>query len=309
MKLNLNSTENILSEITFIFCGKTNEFIVLEDCKTRIFEDIIDIALQEGVPVRVIKRDPICRVCKEPLACNGTKSMRLNKNVEVKYQKYIHKQCEKSSCISSLIKFKDKYCSYMRSISEKGIIRSLIGYSSYQNKKETIFNEYEVRIPRSTVLYHEQKSNDNLLNYLESQQYKKIKEMNIRPSGVYCYDEQYVFIKKELYMRMTLIDHKNKLIMYEYIVHKNDFNDTTIQNFLETAINTQPLKAIITDGRKSYKTIIEASGAIHHRCYFHLMKNLMTPLTKHTNKIQRRNKTLTEQINKKTTKNNKTKTK
>ena len=90
--------------------------------------------------------------------------------------------------------------------------------------------------------------------------------------------------------------------MYEYVVHKDDFNDTTIQNFLKTAINTQPVKTIITDGRKSYKTIIEATGVIHHRCYFHLIKKLMTPLIKHTNKIQRRNKTLTEQIKNKTTK-------
>ena len=302
MKPKIHSTENILSELTFIFCGKTNEFIVLEDCTTRIFEDIIDIAMQMNLPVRVVKHNPICRVCKEPLACNGTKSIKLNKTVEVKSQKYIHKKCEKSSCITSLIKFKDKFCSYMRSICNKGIIRSLIGYSSYQNKKETIFDEYEVSIPRSTILYHEQRWNDRLIEYLESQQYKRIKEMNIQPSGVYSYDEQYVFIKKELYMRMTLIDHQNKLIMYEYIVHNDDFNDNTIQNFLETAINTQPLKAIITDGRKSYKTIIEATGAIHHRCYFHLMKNLMTPLTKHTNKIKRRNKTLEEQINQKTNK-------
>jgi len=94
---------------------------------------------------------------------------------------------------------------------------------------------------------------------------------------------------------MTLIDHLNKLIMYEYIVAQDEFNDNTIQNFLETAINTQPLKAIITDGRKSYKTIIEATGAIHHRYYFHLMKNLMTPLNKHTNKIRRKNKTIQTQ--------------
>jgi len=90
--------------------------------------------------------------------------------------------------------------------------------------------------------------------------------------------------------------------MYEYIVAQDEFNDNTIQNFLETAINTQPLKAIITDGRKSYKTIIEATGAIHHRYYFHLMKNLMTPLNKHTNKIRRKNKTIEEQITSKTTK-------
>ena len=253
MKTILNSTENSLSELSIIFCVKTNEFKVPEDCKTRVFEDIVDIALQEGVPVRVVKRNPICRVCKEPLTCNGTKSINLNKNVEVKYQKYIHKQCEKSSCISSLIKFKEKYCSYMRSICNKGLTRSLMGYTSYQNKKETIFDEYEVTIPRSTVLYHEERWNNDLIDYLESQQYRRIKKMNIRPSGVYSYDEQYVFIKKELYMRMTLIDHKNKLIMYEYIVSKDEFNDDTIRNFLETAINTQPLKAIIPMEEKVIK--------------------------------------------------------
>lgn len=76
----------------------------------------------------------------------------------------------------------------MRNICNKGIIKSLIGYSSYQNKKESIYDQYEVQIPRNTILYHEQKYTNNLLNYLASQQYQKIKEMNIQPSGVYSYD-------------------------------------------------------------------------------------------------------------------------
>ena len=44
-------------------------------------------------------------------------------------------------------------------------------------------------------------------------------------------------------MRMTLIDHQNKLIMYEHIVAKEDFNDNTIQNFLETAIKHTTTKS------------------------------------------------------------------
>ena len=59
MKTFLNSTENNLSELAIIFCGKTNEFKVQEDCKTRVFEDIVDISLQEGVPIRVVKYNPI----------------------------------------------------------------------------------------------------------------------------------------------------------------------------------------------------------------------------------------------------------
>lgn len=47
--------------------------------------------------------------------------------------------------------------------------------------------------------------------YLLLQQYKKIKESNIQPSGVYTHNEQYIFIKKELGVCITLIDHKNNL--------------------------------------------------------------------------------------------------
>lgn len=187
----------------------------------------------------------------------------------------------------------------MRSIRKKGLIRTLMGYDPYQCKKETINDDYKVDVPRNTIVYHEQEVSDDLIKELETEQCIKIKEMNIRPSGIYCYDEQYVFIKKQLYMHMTLIDHKTKLVIYEHLVSKEDFNDTTVENFLKTAINTQPIKAIITDGRKSYKSIIEATGAIHQRCYFHLMHNLMTPLTKHNNKLKRRNKALTKKIEEK----------
>ena len=116
-----------------------------------------------------------------------------------------------------------------------------------------------------------------------------------------------VFIKKRLYMRMTLIDHQNKLIMYEHIVAKEDFNDNTIRNFLETAINTQPLKAIITDRKKVTKASLKQQVPLHHRCYFHLMHNLMTSLTKHTNKLNRKIKTLENKITEKTEKINKIK--
>lgn len=56
---------------------------------------------------------------------------------------------------------------------------------------------------------------DNDLNALQQEQ---IKKFNIRPSGIYCYDEQYVFVDKILYMRMTIIDAVTKLIIGERIV-------------------------------------------------------------------------------------------
>ena len=76
-----NSTEDSLFELGFIFCGKTREFKVLEDCDYEIFEKVTGIASQFDVPVRVLKPEPVCRVCKKPLVCNGTK----NTKYEQKY--------------------------------------------------------------------------------------------------------------------------------------------------------------------------------------------------------------------------------
>ena len=76
-----NSTEDSLFELGFIFCGKTKEFKVLEDCDYEIFEKVTGIASQLDVPVRVIKPEPVCRVCNEPLVCNGTR----NTKYEQKY--------------------------------------------------------------------------------------------------------------------------------------------------------------------------------------------------------------------------------
>ena len=41
-----NSTEDTIFELGFIFCGKTREFKVLEDCDYEIFEKVIGIASQ-----------------------------------------------------------------------------------------------------------------------------------------------------------------------------------------------------------------------------------------------------------------------
>ena len=116
--------------------------------------------------------------------------------LKLNLKKYIHKNCENSSCIASLHNIRDKFCSFMRSIREKGIIRTLTGYDPYQCKKETIRDDYKVDVPRNTIVYHEQEVSDDLIKELETEQCIRIKEMNIRPSGIYYYDEQYVFIKK-----------------------------------------------------------------------------------------------------------------
>ena len=76
-----------MSELSYIFCVETMEYKVQEDCETSTFENVVEEAFKKGVPVRVVKKNPICPVCNKPLTCNGTKTTYLNKNVEIKSQK------------------------------------------------------------------------------------------------------------------------------------------------------------------------------------------------------------------------------
>ena len=84
--------------------------------------------------------------------------------------------------------------------------------------------------------------------------------------------------------------------MGDLLVCEEDYNNQTIQEFLEESLKDQPVEVIVTDGRKGYKSIIETVGAIQHRCFFHIMQNLMTPLTKYINRKNIRIKTLEGKI-------------
>lgn len=80
--------------------------------------------------------------------------------------------------------------------------------------------------------------------------------------------------------------------MDDFLVCEEDYNNQTIQEFLKESLKDQPVEVIVTDGRQGYKTIIEAIGATQHRCFFHIIQNLMTPLTKYINKKNKRIRTL-----------------
>jgi len=82
IKLN-NSTDDCMSELSYNLCDETEEYKVHEDCETPVFESFVNTAYQRGVPLIVVKRNPICPVCNKPLTRNGTKTMYLNKKVEL----------------------------------------------------------------------------------------------------------------------------------------------------------------------------------------------------------------------------------
>jgi len=64
---------------------------------------------------------------------------------------------------------------------------------------------------------------------LIERQKAEIERLGIKPSRHFGYDEQYVFVNKKLYLRMTIIDSINKLIIAEQLVSEEEFNDETIK--------------------------------------------------------------------------------
>jgi hypothetical protein len=259
-----HSTDKCLSELPFIFCGPSGDVEVYEYTNPKLIEHLLAICKICNKKLRIIKRETICPVCNKPLTRNGYKSDYINNTDEIHLQKYNHRKCENSSCMASAKSIKEKNCTYNKSVQEKSVLINLVNYESYEKKSEEIANQTGAKPHRSTLFYYHKKYSTELFEYLEHLQFKRIKELDIKASCIYCFDEQYVFVNKKLYLRLTLIDYHNKLIMGDLLACEEDYNNQTIQEFLEESLKDQPVEVIVTDGRKGYKSIIEAVGAIQH---------------------------------------------
>ena len=122
----------------------------------------------------------------------------------------------------------------------------------------------------------------------EQELWKTINKLEIKPSGKYHYDEEYIKINKEVYVRLSLIDAHTRIIINDILITKDQFNKEYIKSFFITSLNGFPLDTIITDGYRSYPQIIDEIGAKHQLCRFHIMENLMKPINKRINILERK---------------------
>ena len=153
--------------------------------------------------------------------------------------------------------------------------------------------------------YTQQKKSITPLNIIEKEKtlIKKIKKLNITQSGHYNYDEEFIKISNEIYVRLTLIDAHTRMIINDELIPKNQFDKEYIEKFLRQSTDGIKLKTIITDGYSAYKEIIKKLGAKHQLCTFHLMHNLMTDLNPILHRKNNKIESLTEQnVKKKETK-------
>ncbi len=284
---------------SFLFCEGKNLYL-----NTAVSPNFISIAeeiLQKSYKIVYYELNPICPICGQPLNKNGLQKFILNKNKTIYKQKYSCKY-HKYYKTTSLETFIGKCCNYTLEIKELSLNLSTITYSSYENKANYINLIYDVKMSRQTSYISHSSLIDQYLDKEENRINKLIQKLNIKPSGFYSYDEEFIKISKEIYVRMTIIDAHTRFIINDQIIRREEFTKETIKRYFKESFKGLKLNTIITDGYSAYPEIIEEIGAKHHSCTFHIMQRLMIPLQKILNKRNRSIKSLEEQIEKNTEK-------
>ena len=283
---------------SFLFCEGNKLYL-----NTAVSPNFIPIAeelLQKSYKIVYYELNPICPICGQPLNKNGLQKFILNKNKTI-YKQYSCKH-HKYYKTTSLETFIGKYCNYTLEIKKLSLNFSTITYSSYENKANYINLIHDIKMSRQTSYISQTALIDQYLDKEENRVRKLIKKLNIKPSGFYNYDEEFIKISKEIYVRMTIIDAHTRLIINDQIIKREDFTKETIKKYFKESLKGLKLNTIITDGYSAYPEIIEEIRAKHHTCTFHMMQRLMLPLQKLLNKLNRSIKSLEEQIEKNTEK-------
>ena len=233
----------------------------------------------------------------EEFVCNGTKKICLDNLNHVHVQKYV-KAVENYdvTATTNLDSFVDENCKFSNFLADLIVKLLSIEQISYQKVSEILELFLGVKIPRQRVYDLFNKTIDGYLSMSIQELQEKIVDGEIEFSGLVHYDEEFLWIKHQPYVRLTLLDAENKLIIEDTVISRELFSKNYIKLFLETSLGNLEVKTIITDGYRAYASIIDDLGFNHQRCTFHAMKNLMDKLIKKYNGFNRRIKKLSTEI-------------
>ncbi len=231
---------------------------------------------------------------------NGLVEYKLNKKFIIYKQTYKYSSKNKEKFMTTMLPdYIDKYCNYTREIKKQGLMCTKITYSSYGSKTEIVNEQFNLNISRQSIYLHEKELSPQYIYNKEQKILKEIEKLNIKPSGYYSYDEEFIKINKKIYVRLALIDVHTKIIINDELIPKEQFNKEYIEKFLKESTEGIKLKTIITDGYRSYPEIIESLDAKHQLCTFHIMQNLMVKLNPYINAKKRLIESLTKSNEKK----------
>ena len=226
---------------------------------------------------------------------NGLVPFKLNKKYTIYKQTYEYLSKNKKKYMTTMLdEYIDKYCNYTREIKEQGLMCTNITYASYGSKTELVNKQFDLNISRQSIYLHENELSPQYIYNKEQKILNQIKKLEIKPSGYYNYDEEFIKISNKIYVRLALIDVHTKMIINDELIPKDQFNKEYIEKFLKESTRGIKLNTIITDGHRSYPEIIERLGAKHQLCTFHIMQNLMIKLNPYIHKKERIIESLTK---------------
>lgn len=288
--------------INYCIIAEKNDLLISNIVPPELVEKFIEIGKLFGFELKITifdhrEYDPLF---VETHTKNGCVNFKLNNKYWVKKQTYKYQSKNRTKYFTTLWnEYIDKFCNYSRKIKQLGLKYSQITYLSYGAKSEIINLENDINISRQSIYLTEKTITPLYLIDKEKTLMKEIKKLNITPSGYYNYDEEFIKINKEIYVRLTLIDAHTRMIINDELIPKYQFDKEYIEKFLKESTKGIKLDTIITDGHSSYREIIKKLNAKHQLCTFHLMHNLMTDLNPILHRKNNKINSLTEQNEKK----------
>ena len=290
----------------FVICGQGNENYVSNQMNPKIIIDFLEISSDTITVILFDHRE--YKTGNIVLKRNGRCSFKLNKKFTILKQKYYFDTKNKRKYATTMWDtYVKKNCNYAKDIQNYRFMQSQIFYTSYDNTTELLNEEKNINISKQSIYNYERISCKIFLAQKEAELWKEIEKLQIKASGYYHYDEEYLKINKEVYVRLSLIDAHTYLIINDIIISKDKFNKEYIKQFLTESLDGLELNTIITDGHRSYPEIIDELGAKHQLCIFHIMQTLMKPLSKKIRGHKRRIESWKNKIIKKQEKINKLK--
>ena len=280
----------------FCICGSGKNLYISNLMPLKIVETFIAI-MDEEMEITIFDHREMIKDNSFDLKKNGRTKIKLNKKYEIYKQTYYYYSKNSIKYITTMIPmYIKKYCCYTLDIQNYRFMQGKIFYASYENTADLINEENDLNITRQSTYLYERKACRTNLAKKEQELWKTIKKLDIKPSGKYHYDEEYIKINKEVYVRLSLIDAHTRIIINDILITRDQFNKEYIKSFLINSLTGLPLDTIITDGYRAYPQIIDEIGAKHQLCRFHIMENLMKPINKRINILKRKIKSIEKKI-------------
>jgi hypothetical protein len=173
-----------------------------------------------------------------------------------KVQRYYCPKCGKYSQTEFIGQY-ENYCNFSNETKERSIGVREISWYPFRKLKELYKIFCGITISHETVRKAQIITND--LYYLNQE---------IKPSGFYGYDVQWEPLDDEYHYRHLLFDSVNNAPVAELLADNEDLKTT--YDFINRSVKPINRKAIVTDLKPGYDSVMNKLGFKHQHCIYHL---------------------------------------